>query len=359
MKLFSCPTCGNRLYFENQQCLSCGTMVAFSAPEDRFIPLPSGGYFACANGAECACNWAVTTDGLFCEACVLNRTIPDLSVDGNRARWIEVEAAKRRVIYWLMRRGLAVVPKASSGDEAGLAFAFLADGFGAGLAEERILTGYESGLVTLNLAEADAPYREMMRIEMGERYRTLLGHFRHEIGHYYWDRLIRDDPEWLDRARALFGDDTLDYAQALQRHYDEGPPARWEGSFITPYAASHPWEDWAETWAHYMHISDTLEMVAVLNMPLGRLNVESAEELPPNEGDFADKPAIAPEMPDLVSPEAFDDLLARWLVLAEAANCINRCMGMRDLYPFVISDMVSEKLRFVHELLAEKGGFPA
>lgn len=355
MRLFTCPTCSSRLYFENSVCLSCNTIVGFAASEDRFVAVPSEGYFACANAPECACNWAVREAGFFCEACSLNHMIPDLSVEGNRDRWIKVEAAKRRVVYWLMRRGLEVRPKSSLEDKDGLAFDFLAEDENAGPGGEKILTGHEDGLVTLNLAEADAPHREMMRIEMGERYRTVLGHFRHEIGHYYWDRLIRDDPQWLDRARAVFGDDTQDYEEALQRHYAEGPPPGWEGNFITPYASSHPWEDWAESWAHYLHISDTLEMVAALNFPLGRLNAEHADELAPNEGEFVDKAAAEANPQQLIAAEDFDELLARWLVLAEAANSINRCMGLRDLYPFVISDGVSEKLRFVHELLAEKG----
>ena len=350
MKLFTCPTCQSRLYFENAQCLACGTHVGYVPERADFIALPAADRFACANAAQCGCNWTVEEDGALCAACRLNRTIPDLSVEGNQARWTKIEAAKRRAIYALIAFGLDISPKEKPEDEAGLAFDFLADTPAEG---ERVLTGHDSGLITLNVAEADSPEREKMRVAMGERYRTLLGHFRHELGHYYWERLVRDDRRWLDRFRAVFGDERDDYADALKRHYEQGPPADWAERHISAYAASHPWEDFAESWAHYLHIADTLEMVAALNFPLGRLDAVGAEELPPNEGEFADRPGAEHEIPAPATGQAFDDLLKRWLVLCEAANQINRCMGLPDLYPFVIAEETAEKLRFVHERLAE------
>jgi hypothetical protein len=183
---------------------------------------------------------------------------------------------------------------------------------------------------------------------MGENYRTLLGHFRHELGHYYWDRLIRDVPERLVAFRALFGDDRADYEQALQTYYAGGAPPDWQQSHISPYATSHPWEDWAETWAHYLHITDTLEMVRALNFPLGRLATVEANDLP--QGDTGGEPQAAPSEPSAAA-EPFERILARWLVLSEASNSINRCMGLPDLYPFIISDVTARKLAFVHELL--------
>ena len=146
-----------------------------------------------------------------------------------------------------------------------------------------MLTGHDNGLITLNVAEADSAEREKMRAEMGENYRTLLGHFRHELGHYYWDRLVRDDPGRLERFHAVFGDESADYDAALTSHYAQGAPPDWETRHISAYAASHPWEDWAETFAHYLHITDTLEMVRALNMPLARLETDAGDELPDSD----------------------------------------------------------------------------
>ena len=272
---------------------------------------------------------------------------------GNRERWIRVEAAKKRAIYSLLAFGLPVGPKASPGDEMGIAFDFLADRLiGGAPTGEHVLTGHDNGLITLNVAEADSAEREKMRAEMGENYRTLLGHFRHELGHYYWDRLIRDDPGRLERFHVLFGDESADYDGALRRHYAEGAPPDWETRHISAYAASHPWEDWAETFAHYIHITDTLEMVGALNIPLARLETDAGEELP--DSDKGQPPIGQPPQAVGVAKtvEPFDRTLARWLVLSEASNSINRCMGLPDLYPFVISQVAAQKLGFVHELIA-------
>ncbi len=356
MKMFSCPNCSGRLYFENAACLRCGTNVVYRPFTADFAPVPSPGVFTCSNASECACNWAVDAEGDLCAACRLTRTIPDLTIEGNRHRWIKVEGAKKRAVYTLIAFGLDISPKLSPGDEFGLAFDLLGDEVtgGGGPGGERVLTGHDNGNITLNIAEADAPEREKMRIAMGERYRTVLGHFRHELGHYYWDRLIRDDNAWLDRFRAVFGDETKDYMAALNRHYSEGAPFDWQQRHVSPYAASHPWEDWAEHWAHYIHITDTLEMVAALNFPLGRLDAPGARDLPPNEANYADRTARREALPAALLPVEFDDILKRWLVLSEASNAINRCMGLPDLYPFVISEVAAEKLRFVHELMKER-----
>jgi hypothetical protein len=205
-----------------------------------------------------------------------------------------------------------------------------------------VLTGHDNGLITLNVAEADSVERERRRLQMGEPYRTLLGHFRHELGHYYWDCLIRDDSARLERFRAVFGDERSDYAAALEAHYSGGAPADWQLAHISAYAASHPWEDWAETWAHYLHITDTLEMVQALDIPLAQVRTVDPNELEAGDtGGGTD------------TSEPFDVLLERWLVLSEASNAINRCMGLPDLYPFVISAQAGRKLAFVHELLNE------
>lgn len=339
MKLFECPHCRGRLYFENAQCLTCGSLVLYDPDRVEFV-MSGQGHRACSNATECGCNWAARPEALSCRACELNHTIPDLSITGNHERWTRVEAAKRRAVYSLLAFGLPVGPKVDAGDEIGLAFDFLGDPmFGNQPTGEKVLTGHDNGVVTLNLAEAEPAEREKMRSEMGEAYRTLLGHFRHELGHYYWDRLIRDDPARRERFAAIFGDATVDYEQALQRHYAQGAPPDWQSNYLSAYAASHPWEDWAETFAHYLHITDTLEMVDALGIPLTRL--ETGVEVPQDVGS------------NLLSGP-FDNTLHRWLALSEATNSINRCMGLPDLYPFVISPPAAAKLSFVDELLAHE-----
>jgi hypothetical protein len=337
MKLFSCPSCRQRLYFENSRCLACGSDVLYDPAAGEFV-LPGESNFACSNAEGALCNWRAAEAGAFCRACAINQTIPDLSVEGNRDRWIRVEAAKRRLVYSLLALGLDVEPKSARPD--GIAFDFLGDPIGGGPGGEHVLTGHDNGLITLNVAEADSDERERRRVAMGENYRTLLGHFRHEIGHYYWDMLIRDDTKWLGRFRDLFGDETADYEQALKDHYASPPAPDWQERHITAYAASHPWEDWAESWAHYLHIVDTLEMAEALGMPVEALrNPDERLDLPTDDD----------------RPRQFDRTLDRWIVLSNASNAINRCMGLPDLYPFVISRMVADKLGFVDALVAAKG----
>ena len=130
-----------------------------------------------------------------------------------------------------------------------------------------MVTGHDNGAVTIALSEADPAESEKRRAELDEPYRTPLGHFRHEIGHHYWDVLVRDGG-MLEACRARFGDDREDYAEALQRHYREGPPANWQERFVSAYATSHPWEDFAEAWAHYFHIVDTLDTANAFGLSL-------------------------------------------------------------------------------------------
>lgn len=345
MKLFACPHCGNRIYFENTRCVFCGNTVVYEPQAGRFALPQPGGPFLCTNAVEAGCNWAAEEEGSFCRACRLNSTIPNLSVKGNRERWAQLEEAKRRLVYQLLGFGLEVKPKANLDEEDGIAFDFLNDP--PADAGPRVLTGHEHGLITLNAGEADPLRREKMRLEMNERYRTLLGHFRHEIGHYYWDRLVRDDPQWLARSRETFGDETQDYNAALQRNYEDGPPHDWQERHISTYASSHPWEDFAETWAHYLHITDTLEMADALALDPSRLDAA----LPPAIEEAA---SAAPDKA-AQSQQRFDRMLADWLALSEATNALNRCMGLPDVYPFVIAPVTGEKLRFIHELLEAKG----
>jgi len=218
----------------------------------------------------------------------------------------------------------------------GLIFNFLADDPAAG---QKVMTGHDNGLITIALTEADDIERERRRLAMGEPYRTLLGHFRHEVGHYFWDVLVRDGGK-LDACRAVFGDDSMDYDQALQRHYAEGAPPDWQQRFVSAYATTHPWEDFAETWAHYLHVVDTLEMASEFGM----------EVRPPADqiGGLSVRIAFDP-----YRTENFDPIVAAWLPFTFAMNSVARAMGTRDLYPFILSPEVIRKLSFIHGLVQD------
>ncbi len=345
MKIFACQNCGQLLHFENTVCMGCGMALGFlpgplvlSAmnPENgHFRALADGGAWRmCANASQCGCNWMVP-DGSgdsFCAACSLNRTIPDLSAPGNTARWTALESAKRRLVYALNRLGL---PIASQQEDAlsGLAFDFLQD---AG-PDAPVLTGHDDGLITINITEADPAERERRRVELGEPYRTLLGHLRHEVGHYYWDLLVRDGGR-IDAARAVFGDESEDYQQALERHYQNGAPPDWQQHYVSAYATMHPWEDFAETWTHYLHMVDTLDTAASFGLAVD-----------PVEGrDPASNAEIAF---DPYQVRDFAVLVNAWLPLTVAVNSLNRSMGQPDLYPFALSPAAIQKLGFIHALV--------
>jgi hypothetical protein len=292
-------------------------------------------YRRCRNGVDFeVCNWGVpvSSGSDYCRSCELNTTIPNLSNPGARDAWHKLEIGKRRLLYTLLELGLPIEPKPSP-DAPGLSFAFEQDIEG----ERKVFTGHSNGLITINVAEADSPFLERMRVAMGEAYRTLLGHFRHEIGHYYWDRLVKDSDS-LARFRELFGDEQVDYAEAQQRHYQSGPPADWQLRFVSAYASMHPWEDFAETWAHYLHMVDTLETarsygLALKARPVGRS--PHAPRLTASRVDFDD----------------FDELFQAFVPLTVALNSLNRSMGLLDPYPFVLSESATQKLAFVHDLV--------
>lgn len=316
-------------------------------------PGPTEGTAACANTpTPAACNWLVPLGGdAFCPACRLNRTIPDLSVFENGALWARLEREKRRLVYALLRFGLTTGPRVDENGTAipGLQFDFLADdpAFHDG---GRVLTGHAAGVITINVAEADPVARARMQAAMDEPYRTILGHLRHESGHYFWDRLIAPDGDRLARFRTVFGDERQDYAAALDRHYAAGPPPDWSAWFVSAYAASHPWEDWAESWAHYLNLVDTLETARAFG-----LSVEPEPEAPagpPAAPDPAATDAIAAEATiDPYRERDFDRLIARWLPLTVALNSLTRAMGQEDAYPFALTAPAIEKLRFVHDTI--------
>lgn len=348
MKIFHCDHCDNLVFFENVECVACkhrlgyvpdlGCMVALDPekPEPWRTPDKTAREFRlCENyRSHNVCNWLVAADddNPLCVSCRLTRVIPDLAVPANVAAWYKLEVAKRRLVYGLIGLRLPRQPK-DEAPEHGLAFEFLADVPGS----PPVLTGHNAGLITVNIAEADDAEREKRRVNMREPYRTLLGHFRHETGHYYWDRLIAPSPE-IDAFRKLFGDERADYGKALQNHYKEGPPEDWQKYFVSAYASAHPWEDWAETWAHYLHMIDLLESASACGLSLRPRR--------------ADEPALASRATLSIDEPLFDAMLARWFPLTYVLNNLNRSMGLPDGYPFALSSPAINKLRFVHDSVA-------
>lgn len=352
MKTFHCTNCQNLVFFENVLCLNCRHALAY-LPDRREIAAiessahgvvrPIGAnasrsaYRLCANRTHQVCNWAIpgNTEGL-CESCRLTRVIPSLGKPENRVAWFKLELAKRRTVYTVLGLNLPVVSK-SVDPAVGLAFEFLEDSPGGNA--RRVLTGHDDGLITVNIAEADDVYRERQRGRRCEPSRTLVGHFRHEIGHYYWDRLIRDGRR-LQAYRSLFGDERADYASALERHYRDGAPDQWQGHFISAYAAMHPWEDWAESWAHFLHMVDALETASAAGLTLSPKR--------------ADEPAMrVPVDPLQTDRQDFEQMMASWLPLTYVLNNLNRGLGLPDGYPFSLSKAAVDKLGFIHDTILQ------
>lgn len=351
--------CGRPVYFRNSLCLGCKSALGY-APELGQVRALEAGKTAgtwklhggngdaqvwrrCENfDSPAGCNWLVSEEDedTLCRSCRLNRTIPKLEDADNARWWRQIENAKRRLVSQLLMLGLPVVSKVSEDPERGLMFDFLR----SPKEGPRVMTGHASGLITLNVEEADDSKREKIRHDMREPYRTLLGHFRHEVGHYYWDRLIWDTP-WLDKFRALFGDERQDYGLALKRNYEQGPPSDWPNNHISSYASVHPWEDWAESWAHYLHVVDSLD--TALGFGLSGDDVEAAVE--PFKVD------------DLYDPNASDAqrvilLVNSWVQLTTVLNELARSMGQHDFYPFVLSRPVLKKLHFIQMVVKDARG---
>lgn len=351
--------CGRPVFFRNSLCLSCkaplgyeprlGEVRALEPGHDaeswRLAGAPdrSPAYKRCANfESPAGCNWLVAADDplTFCLACRLNRTIPNLDEPDNARYWRSIENAKRRLVAQLIGLDLPIRSKVHEDPEHGLAFDLLCSPPGG----PRVLTGHAGGVITLNVEEADDAKREKIRHEMREPYRTLLGHFRHEVGHYYWDRLIADTG-WLEPFRAVFGDERADYATAVKANYETGPRPDWRDSFITAYASIHPWEDWAESWAHYLHLTDSLD--TALGFGINGNDIEAEVE------PFALEDMYAPHHPEA---RRVLDLVNSWVELVTVLNELSRSMGQPDFYPFVMSRPVLRKIHFIH--LVVKGEAP-
>ena len=345
MRDFNCPNCGQRLAFENSLCLSCGSRLGFSQDDMALLVIASGAdsehggavdsseYQLCANLHLAECNWLVEkgpVTRLMCRSCALTRTRPNDSDTKAMAAFAAAEKAKRRLVFELHELKLPIVGR-DEDRQYGLAFDLLSSEF------ETVTTGHHNGVITLDLAEGDDVHREQLRVEMDEPYRTLLGHFRHEIGHYYFYRLVGPSQTYSQRFRELFGDPDVDYQEALDRHYNDGPPPGWDEKYVSSYASMHPAEDWSETFAHYLHIRDALDTAAAFGFAQAAATFERRA----------------------LGPSGFDTIIDMWLPLAWALNMVNRSMGKEDLYPFVLPPAVLEKMRFIHTIIDEITSGPA
>lgn len=327
MLTFHCDNCSSPVFYENIRCLTCNSTLGIvpetyevlsvkAADGGKLTAKNGNSYRLCKNSVEYGCcNQLVLADddSVYCESCQFTETTPNLTFSNNRKLWVAMEKAKRRLLFSLFRLGLHPVPK-SQDPAKGLSFRFLVDN------STGIMTGHQNGVITITLAEADDAIRALRKQQMGEGYRTLLGHFRHEIGHYYWERLIADRGRLAD-FRSIFGDETKDYKRALEAHYAKGDFEDWKGDFITKYASAHPWEDWAETFAHFLHMRDVVETSHAVGL----------------------NPYVDPE-----TPSDFRKMTDLWLSTTFRLNELGRSIGSGDLYPFVLSDRAIAKMEFVH-----------
>jgi hypothetical protein len=354
MRTFQC-VCNNVLFFDNSLCLRCKREVGY-CPVCHMIAtlLPTdGNRFRCGNPAcgtllvKCpnyvaynVCNCCLpATDAVIagensaaqpplCYYCRFTRTIPDLSVPGNLEKWYRLEAAKRRLFYDLDLLRLPYETEAQ-GVQPALRFDFKADvtltneDWRPMGVKEKVFTGHADGTITINVREADDVERERLRVKLGEAQRTLLGHFRHEIGHYYWDMLIKDQRE--ADFTALFGDHTSpSYQEALKTYYEAGPPPDWQSRFVSAYATMHPWEDFAETFATY------LDMVSTLDTAYHAHFIGTSFPL-----------------------HDLDAMAVQYQQLGVSLNELNRSMGLLDVVPEVLTPAVKEKMRFIHQLIIQ------
>lgn len=394
MRPYDCPHCQARIFFENLRCLSCGSELSYLPESDAFVAHQEQEdahprWQVCAHRIDLGCNWLVTPTTVavkpalatplldaatpadlagnataeeqqavsnvesssptqtleaaeatapealaICDCCRYTTVVPPLIDVAFLERWRELERAKRALFYSLIRLGLPL-PDRTQDPQYGLAFEFLTD-----LPGQPVTTGHNDGIVTINIVEADAVEREQRRVNLHEPYRTLLGHLRHEIGHFYWQHLLADSPR-LDAFRACFGDERSDYSTALKQHYEklQQVEARldlsWQAEHISRYASSHPWEDWAETWAHYLHITDALDTAMHWGVQL------------------KDTPALYRLDVGSDATGFITQIHQQWLPLSQYLNAACRSLGESDAYPYVISPKVIEKLSMVHEVIRD------
>jgi hypothetical protein len=338
---FFCSVCGQLLFFDNSTCLGCGSDLGYLPDARELVALRTaadgleradgtpGFYRHCVNQVIARCNWLVPCDdpAALCASCRLTSVRPNDNETDSLVAFANAEAAKRRLVHQLLSLGLPVIGR-SADPVKGVAFELLSS------RARTVITGHDSGVITLDLSESDDVHREFVRQQLGEPYRTVLGHLRHEIGHYYWQLLVVDSGN-LEAFRALFGDEQISYEASREQHYANGVSGDWSGTHVSEYATMHPWEDWAETFAHYLHIDAGLATATGIGLDVH----DPARHAGIAAGAAAEHVTIGP-------------MVQRWLGLTIALNAMARSIGQPDLYPFVLSPKVVEKLDFVHRAIA-------
>ena len=331
MRLFRCTDCSHLIFFENTSCIRCGAGLVFD-PRTCVMRTQSAATAAnerCQGGIP-NCNWLASEKGGSCLSCAMTVEAPREDPQ-QLAAWGRLEAAKQRLLYALLRLNLPLTE---------LRFAFPTKG----------MTGHASGLITIVLSEADDAKRERRRIELHEPLRTLIGHFRHESGHFFFDRL-GVSVQGMAEIRSLFGDERTDYAAALKQHYAAGAPADWQDHFISSYATAHPCEDWAETWAHYLHMVDAVELARAYGLQLAPTTMGAEGQSRP-AGEIALAAASEAVAQSPLGDTEFSALVDAWLPLTYFGNSLNRSLGLQDWYPFVLNPTVLKKLGLLHRLLS-------
>lgn len=343
MQAFRCSVCGQLLFFDNSACLRCGSALGFVLEHRDLVALRPvagaweradgipGAYRFCVNQRVARCNWLVERDdpSALCPSCRLTSVRPNDAEVGTSGAFAHAESAKRRLIHQLTGLGLPVIDR-SVDPRRGVTFEMLSS------RGRTVTTGHEAGVITLDLSESDDAHREFVRQQLGEPYRTVLGHLRHEIGHHYWSILVVGTNR-LDEFRSLFGDETASYQDALDHHYGGAARTDWSATHVSQYATMHPWEDWAETFAHYLHIQAGLETAGAFGLTVGEPSWTAGQSALASDAD------VAP-------------MVGEWLALAVALNGMSRSIGQGDLYPFVLSSNVVAKLDLVHRTVIAVAG---
>lgn len=358
MRAFACPVCNDFTPFEQDRCPSCQANLSLHLPSKSMYATTDGvaivdgqRWVRCTQADTLGCNWLTPAEQADDDAYQRGRCLADSLIRHEpapddtlaREKLVPATQALRRLIYQLSDIGLPIEPWWRS--EGGLAFDLLSS-YTTG---EKVIIGHAGGVITIDLVETLDAYREQLRVTLGEPYRTMLGHFRHEVGHYYQNILVENGSgatRYLPECRTLFGDETASYRDGIARHYKFGAPDNWQASFISEYATMHPWEDFAECFAHYLHITDTIDTCREAGMVLQAQRVRFS----------------APR--DIVALESYADvpverLLFDWKWMSLFFNRVNTAMGKHPLYPFELPPPVISKLGFVHRVIRSEARDPA
>jgi hypothetical protein len=349
VRAFACPVCNDFASFEADGCANCGATLGFHLPTKTMVPIVDGAalidgrrWVRCTQYRPLGCNWLALDEQTpyergRCLADSLIRREPAADDTLAREKLVPTAAALRRMVYQLDDIGLPIDPFWRH--DGGLAFDLLS----SRTTGEKVIIGHANGVITIDVVESLDDYRESLRVKLGEPYRTMLGHFRHEVGHYYQNVLVETGSgaaKYLDQCRALFGDERASYSDAIARHYKTGAPVGWGDSFISEYATMHPWEDFAECFAHYLHITDTIDTSREAGMVLlaERVRFTAPRDIVPLDS-YADVP--------------IERLLFDWHWMAMLFNRVNTAMGKSPLYPFDIPPAVASKLGFIHKVIRQ------